>query len=536
MGAVALPRVSADRPINADVPEDDRPEEDAPGQGAEDAPTAEKEPAKEKADKPDPEKAKPGKAKAETEKAKPKPEKAKPKPEAETKAKSGAKATPEAEPKPEPPAPPRRRRQPIPGALKLVAGLVLLAIAFIVLVVVAGGGGSKDEATTAADVTSATPLAEIPREEPAEDEGESESADGGDGESGSSSPTAELAFPLVATNNTTRIGGSSPAENAAAAALAVFPSTSPQQRPAAVVLADEGDWPAAIAASVLMAPPVRAPLLLSGPDGLPPASAAAFAALDPQGSDATKGVGAFAIGDAALPEGAAKTEAISAAPGADSAAAIARLREGLVGAPPEAFVLAPLDEPGIAAPAAAWAARSGDPVLFAKKDSLPKPTAEALKAHKKVPVYVLGPESAISGGVLAEVEKLGPPVVRVAGKDPVRNAIAFARFSAPGFGWGVDDPGHGFVLARSDSPLDAAAAAPLSASGTWGPLLLTDGAGSLPAELRNYFLDVKPGYTDNPTRAFYNHVWVVGDQEAIDVNQQAEVNELAELAKIGGEG
>ena len=75
----------------------------------------------------------------------------------------------------------------------------------------------------------------------------------------------------------------------------------------------------------------------------------------------------------------------------------------------------------------------------------------------------------------------------------------------------------------------------LSASGTWGPLLLTDSAGSLPAELRSYFLDVKPGYTTNPTRAFYNHVWVIGDQEAIDVNQQAEVNELAELAKIGGE-
>jgi hypothetical protein len=27
---------------------------------------------------------------------------------------------------------------------------------------------------------------------------------------------------------------------------------------------------------------------------------------------------------------------------------------------------------------------------------------------------------------------------------------------------------------------------------------------------------------------------VIGDQEAIDVTQQAEVNELAELAKIGG--
>ena len=124
---------------------------------------------------------------------------------------------------------------------------------------------------------------------------------------------------------------------------------------------------------------------------------------------------------------------------------------------------------------------------------------------------------------------------RVSGEDPVTNAIALARYADGGFGWNVNDPGHGFVVARCDSPLDAAAAAPLSASGTWGPLLLTDSADTLPAALRGYLLDVKPGYTTDPTRAFYNHVWVIGDQEAIDVSQQAEIDELAELAKIGGE-
>ena len=137
--------------------------------------------------------------------------------------------------------------------------------------------------------------------------------------------------------------------------------------------------------------------------------------------------------------------------------------------------------------------------------------------------------------MVREIAKIGNPVQRVSGEDPVANAIAFARYADGGFGWNVNDPGHGFVVARSDSPLDAAAAAPLSASGTWGPLLLTDSAATLPAALREYLLDVKPGYTTDPTRAFYNHVWVIGDQEAIDVNQQAEIDELAELAKIGGE-
>ncbi|HEY5053506.1 MAG TPA: cell wall-binding repeat-containing protein, partial [Solirubrobacterales bacterium] len=152
-----------------------------------------------------------------------------------------------------------------------------------------------------------------------------------------------------------------------------------------------------------------------------------------------------------------------------------------------------------------------------------------------VPVYVLGPSSTISPDVESEIAKIDGNVQRVAGKDPVGNAIAFARYSDGDFGWNINDPGHGFVIARSDSPLDAAAAAPLSAAGTWGPLLLTDNADTLPDALRGYLLDVKPGYTTDPTRAFYNHVWVIGDQDAIDVNQQAEIDSLAELTKIGGQ-
>ena len=184
-------------------------------------------------------------------------------------------------------------------------------------------------------------------------------------------------------------------------------------------------------------------------------------------------------------------------------------------------------------PAAAWAARSGDPVLYCGAGKLPAATARSLRSTPKAPVYVLGPSSAISS---ASSEKW---TRSQAGQAGLRRGSG-RQLPRPGplrdgrFGWNVNDPGHGFVLARSDSPVEAAAAAPLSASGTWGPLLLTDDADALPTALRNYLLDVKPGYTTDPTRAFYNHVWVIGDQDAISVDQQAEVNELAELAKIGG--
>ncbi len=187
-------------------------------------------------------------------------------------------------------------------------------------------------------------------------------------------------------------------------------------------------------------------------------------------------------------------------------------------------------------PAAAWAARSGDPILFSGPRRLPAETAAVLEDHPKLPVYVLGPSSAISSDVIRQIAAIDGRVRRVAGEDPVSNAIALARYEDGSFGWDVNDPGHGFVVARSDSPLDAAAAAPLSASGTWGPLLLSDSADTLPPALRDYLLDVKPGYTTDPTRAFYNHVWLIGDTDAIDVAQQAEIDGLAELTRIGGEG
>jgi hypothetical protein len=410
--------------------------------------------------------------------------------------------------------PRRRRRQPIPAALKAIAALVVVAIVFIVVAVLGGSGGPKDETGTAGPAPAPAPAADGGAEAPA-------------------AQTAEqLGFPGFATGNTTRVGGSDPASNAAAVALAVFPSTTPAQRPAAVTLVGEDDWPGAIAASVLMSAPVRAPVLIASPDELPDPTAEALAALDPQGRIATGGASVFAIGAVARPDGAKLSKVKGGSPAA-TAAAIASLRDRIFGSAPKAVVLAPAGRPELAMPAAAWAARSGDPVLYAEGDRLPKPTASAIERHAKAPVYVLGPSSAIPSSVVREVAKLGPKVHRVSGEDSVANAIAFARYANDGFGWNVNDPGHGFVLARTDSPLDAAAAAALSASGTWGPLLLTDSATTLPAALREYFLDVKPGYTTDPTRAFYNHVWVIGDQEAIDVNQQAEVDQLAELAKIG---
>jgi hypothetical protein len=418
-----------------------------------------------------------------------------------------------AEPEVGAPAPepqPQRRRPSLPLIPALLAGTVLIAIGFLVAAVLAGDGGPEEVRIESPAPAPETGAPSTPPSEVAE----------------------QLGYPAFATSNTTRVGGADAASTAAAVALAVFPSTTAAQRPDAVTLVGDEDWAGAVAASVLMSAPVRAPLLVSGAEEVPEATESALRALDPQGGQSTGGSAAFAIGDVAAPTG--RVTRIRSGGAAAQAAGIAALRDRLLGSSPEHVIVAPSAQPALAVPAAAWAARSGDPVLFTGPKQLPGPTVAALKRHPKVPVYVLGPSSAISSEVVREIADLGPPVKRVSGEGPVANALAFARYADGSFGWNINDPGHGFVLARETAPLDAAVASPLSASGAWGPLLLTDDPGSLPTELRDYFLDVKPGYTTDPTRAFYNHVWVIGDQEAIDVNQQAEVDALAELAKIGG--
>ena len=414
-------------------------------------------------------------------------------------------------PEPQDSAPEEAPAKEKPGAPKALIALVALALVFIVAAIVWGSGGGDD---SEAPAPAPTPTASEPRSE----DTPSQSADA-------------LGYPSFATNNTTRIGGSDPAANAAGAALAAFPSVTAEQRPDAVTIVNEEDWAGAIAAAVLMAEPVRAPILFSGTDEVPDVTGEALDALDPQGSATTGEAPLFAVGRVSYPGQAAP---IDSGDPATTAAQIATLRDRLAGKPPRHIVVASSSHPDFAMPAAAWAARSGDPVLYSDPQKLPAATASALKKHTGVPVYVLGPSSVISSDVVREIGKISKRVKRVSGEDPVANALALARYRDGSFGWNINDPGHGFVLARDDSPADAAAAAPLSASGTWGPLLLTDDAAALPAELRNYLLDVKPGYTTDPTRAFYNHVWVIGDQDAISVDQQAEVNELAELAKIGG--
>jgi hypothetical protein len=341
-----------------------------------------------------------------------------------------------------------------------------------------------------------------------------------------------LGFPVFATKNTTRVAGGDAIADAAAIALATYPSRTPESRPAAVILAEVRDWRTGIAASVLVGQPINAPVLFADQDKIPDATKAALDALQPTGSKAMGGAQVVRVGTKAPVEG-YKTTDIEGANPAALAAAVDRAHAAAARGAKSPVMIANLDRPEYAMPAAGYAAKAGVPLLWVNGTGVPPETAAAIKTHKSAKIYVLGPADAVPEAVLTALEKLGA-VKRVASTDAVSSAITFARYSdeGGGFGWSIVDPGHGLVFVSSRRPQDAAAAAPLSATGTYGPMLLLPDAGVRPQPLQDYLLDIQPGYDADPVRGVYNHGWIIGDESALAAAVQARIDTLLEIQPV----
>jgi len=383
-------------------------------------------------------------------------------------------------------------------------------------------------------------------------------------------PATKVGIVGVSTKNTTRLGGAEPADDAAAVAQAVYPGFTPATRPQAAVIVDEANWPAALAASVLAGSPLGAPLLYADGDQLPAASERALTAMRPFGASTLGGAQAIEIGTsaplpagykarslaaaggsgggtgAAKPGGAQGGEPGAGASGEQAASAAVEvmdlLKEAGGHAPHNVLVVASDAPQALQMPAGALAAESGAPILFVTSSGVPQATRQALKALKHPAIYVIAPTT-LHSGPYATLARLGT-VVHVTGEagpgeatahasnDPIENSISISRFSQGSFGWGIHEAGHGLVFANVARPLDAPAAAPLSAHGDYGPLLLLSHSASVPAPLTHYLSDIEPGYTQAipPVREVYNHGWLIGDESAISALAQAELDAVLEIA------
>jgi hypothetical protein len=371
--------------------------------------------------------------------------------------------------------------------------------------------------------------------------------------------TGQLTASGVATKNTTRLGGGSPIADAAGVALTTYPGLTEATRPQAVVLVDDRDWPAALAAAALASSPLNAPLLYSEGSSLPALSAQALAALKPKGAAQLGGAQVIDIGPMAAPAG-YRTRTLQGATAADGSrgseqATLAAQVERLVaaihgGSPHRAIVIGAQGPPALAMPAAGLAAESGAPILPVNATGIPAATRRALEHLRRPVIYAVGPPAAVSRAVLAQLARLGrvrriypgPSAVGASGpgtsgEDAADNAIAVARFSDGAFGWGIEQPGHGLVFANASQPLAAPAAAPLSATGDYAPLLLLEQPNQVPEVLRKYLQDIQPAYNNTPeyqpVRGAYNHGWLIGDGAAITPLAQAELDTMLEIAPQG---
>jgi hypothetical protein len=346
----------------------------------------------------------------------------------------------------------------------------------------------------------------------------------------------------VVTKNTARIGGADAATDAAAVARAVYPGLTPATRPQAVVVVDERNWPAALAASVMASAPIRAPLLYSEGGTLPGVSVQALEAMRPTGAPALGGAQVILLGSAASPPGGyrSRTIALPRANGAAAAGAVERFFAALRGASTRQLIIVAADsQHAIQMPAAGLAAESGAPILFGFSTSVPRATGAVLSRLRRPSMYLLG-FSRIAKGTLGELSHFGP-VTSIAqagalgvGPTAVGNSIAVARFTDGVFGWGVKEPGHGLVFANAGRPLDAPAAALLSATGQYGPMLLLDRADGVPSTLASYLSNIQPAYGTapqyQPVHGAYNHGWLIGNESAISPATQAEIDAMLEIA------
>ena len=336
----------------------------------------------------------------------------------------------------------------------------------------------------------------------------------------------------LATKNTTRLGGSDPAGDAAAVALAVYPGLTAATRPQAVMLVDEDDWPAALSASTLAGWPLHAPLLYTNAHGgLPAASAGALAAMRPTGAASVEGAQAITLGDAPAPAGYG-SRSVRAGNSAALAVSIEQLASALrKRAPSRVIVTASDAPPAMTMPAAGLAAESGTSILLVERSRVPQATAAELRRLRHPSIYVVGPTSVVSMQVQQELGAFGPVSRIGGGENPAGNSVAVARYSDGNFGWGAVEPGHGIVFANAQRALDGPAAAPLAATGDYAPLLVLESAEALSATVTSYLSDLQPGTPPTgPVHGVYNHGWLIGDESAISATTQARLDAILEIS------
>jgi putative cell wall-binding protein len=125
-----------------------------------------------------------------------------------------------------------------------------------------------------------------------------------------------------------------------------------------------------------------------------------------------------------------------------------------------------------------------NPIVLASQEGLPDPTAEALSAIAPDRAILLGGDAVLSEQVVNEINALGIPTGRLAGRDRTDTAAAFADFALDAAGFDTET----LFLTRGDDFPDALAAAPYAGS-LQAPIMLTRSPDRLSYDLLQWTVD-----------------------------------------------
>ncbi|GGH21831.1 cell wall-binding repeat-containing protein [Paenibacillus segetis] len=353
----------------------------------------------------------------------------------------------------------------------------------------------------------------------------------------------QVVKPWISSKNTTRVNTSDPVEAAVITSQSLWMATSKDNRPGSIILTDPNNWQNAVASADLIHHPSNGPILFVTKDGIPSTTVNEINRLQPKGVEINNGVQVILVGDLdqkvedQAKDLGFKIDKVTGDNPAALAKAIDAYYTNLAGENPSSVIIGSMESQEYTMPAINWIAHMPEPLLYVKKDEVPQETIEALQTRDgNANIYILGPESVITAKVEKELQQYGN-TVRISGKDPYANAIAFAQFkdNNTGFGWGITTPGHNFSFVSSDSPTLAIAGAPFSHLGKHAPLLWTS-KDAMPESVMNYVMSLQPKFELSPTEGPYNHAWLIGSEDSISLKGQGEIDNMLEIVSKSGEG
>ncbi|WP_206098860.1 cell wall-binding repeat-containing protein [Paenibacillus paeoniae] len=355
--------------------------------------------------------------------------------------------------------------------------------------------------------------------------------------------TDNLSMPWIASKNTTRINSAKAAEAAAIVSQTLWMATSDTNRPGGVIIADPTDWQAALVSANLIHHPNDGPVLFADKGEVPEVTLRELKRLRPKGVDSNDSIQVILVGnlDAKVENQIKalgyKTDRVGGVNAPALAKEVDAYYADVTKELPQSVIVGSMDSADYTMPVVNWIAHMPEPLLYVKKDEIPKETAEALSMRDgQANIYIVGPESVVSSKVEELLGQYGR-VVRISGDDPYENAIAFAKYKDPatGFGWGITAPGHNFSFVSKATPELALAAAPFSHLGKHAPLLWTDKKG-MPDTVMSYVMSVQPKYRDSPVEGPYNHAWLTGSMDELSEAAQGEIDTMLEIVSESGAG